>query len=57
MEEKVNKETLYLDTSVVSAYYDTRAEERQEATIMFWKETLPRYQGFVFDFLEFRAFG
>lgn len=40
----MKKETLYLDTSVPSAYYDNRAEERQEATIRFWVEVLPHYQ-------------
>lgn len=38
------KESLYLDTSVVSAYYDRRAQERREATVKFWKEILPKYQ-------------
>lgn len=40
----MRKENLYLDTSVVSAYYDKRAKERREATIKFWKEILPVYQ-------------
>jgi predicted nucleic acid-binding protein len=39
----MKKETLYLDTSVPSAYYDNRAEERREATIRFWKEVLPHF--------------
>jgi predicted nucleic acid-binding protein len=43
----MKKETLYLDTSVPSAYYDNRAKERQEATIKFWKEVLPHYQVYV----------
>ncbi len=38
------RESVYLDTSVVSAYYDKKAKERQEATIKFWQETLPLYQ-------------
>lgn len=42
--EKMRKENLYLDTSVVSAYYDKRATERREATIKFWEETLPWYR-------------
>jgi predicted nucleic acid-binding protein len=33
----MKKESLYLDTSVLSAYYDERAKERMEATIKFWK--------------------
>lgn len=37
------EKSLYLDTSVVSAYYDKRTEERREATVKFWKEILPEY--------------
>lgn len=40
----MKKETLYLDTSVVSAYYDDKAKERQEATMKFWEEIIPLYQ-------------
>lgn len=43
----MKKESLYLDTSVPSAYYDERAKERMEATIKFWKETLPYYKVYV----------
>ncbi len=43
----MKKETLYLDTSVPSAYYDERAKERQDATVKFWKEVLPNYQVFI----------
>lgn len=43
----MKKESVYLDTSVVSAYYDERAEERREATIRFWKEILPRYEACI----------
>lgn len=43
----MKKETLYLDTSFPSAYYDKRAKERQEATIKFWEEVLPNYQCYV----------
>lgn len=43
----MKKETLYLNTSVPSAYYDKRAKERQEATIKFWKEVLPNYQCYI----------
>lgn len=41
------QESIYLDTSVPSAYYDHRAEERQEATASFWKNTIPYYRVFV----------
>lgn len=43
----MEKETLCLDTSVPSAYYDERAKERQDATVKFWKEVLPNYQGYI----------
>ena len=43
----MKKESLYLDTSVSSAYYDERAKERMEATIKFWKEILPDYKVYV----------
>ena len=43
----MKKETLYLDTSVPSAYYDERAKDRKEATLRFWKEVLPNYQGYI----------
>ncbi len=39
----MKKESLYLDTSVPSAYYDKRAKERQDATIKFWEKVLPNY--------------
>lgn len=34
------QESIYLDTSVPSAYYDHRARERQEATLVFWGENV-----------------
>ena len=43
----MEKETLYLDTSVPSAYYDERIKERQEATIKFWRKVLPNYQVYI----------
>ncbi len=43
----MKEESLYLDTSVPSAYYDKRAKERQDATIKFWKEVLPNYKVYV----------
>jgi len=44
---QMKKETLYLDTSVPSAYFDDRTKERQEATIKFWREVLPLYQVYI----------
>ena len=43
----MKKESLYLDTSVPSAYYDKRAKERKDATIKFWKEVLLHYEVYV----------
>jgi predicted nucleic acid-binding protein len=43
----MERESLYLDTSVPSAYYDKRAKERMEATIKFWQEVLPHYKIYV----------
>ena len=40
----MKKEIVYLDTSVLSAYYDKRTKERQEITVKFWNHTLPTYQ-------------
>jgi len=40
-------ESLYLDTSVPSAYFDDRTKERQEATIKFWKSVLPNYKVYI----------
>lgn len=43
----MKKESLYLDTSLPSAYYDDSAKERQEVTFKFWKDVLPNYKVFV----------
>ena len=43
----MKKDSLYLDTSVPSAYFDERVKERKNATIRFWKEVLPRYQVYI----------
>lgn len=45
----MKKESVYLDTSVPSAFYDKRSKERQEATVKFWKETLPKYNTYISD--------
>ena len=37
------KQTIYLDTSIVSAYYDARNPERQKLTREFWAK-LKGYQ-------------
>jgi len=41
------QESIYLDTSVPSAYYDYRAKERQEATAVFWKDIIPNYKVYI----------
>jgi predicted nucleic acid-binding protein len=43
----MKKETLYLDTSVPSAYYDKRTKDRQKATIKFWREVLLGYEVYI----------
>lgn len=43
----MKKETLYLDTSVISAYYDERAKERRASTVKFWGTVVPNYKVFV----------
>jgi len=43
----LKKESLYLDTSVPSAYYDERVKEKQDSTIKFWKDVLPNYKVYV----------
>ncbi len=43
----MKKESLYLDTSVPSAYYDDRVRWRLECTREWWKDELPKYDVFV----------
>lgn len=43
----MKKETLYLDTSVPSAYYDERVSWRFEYTKQWWKGELPKYDVFI----------
>ena len=38
---------IYLDTSIISAYFDKRVPERQAATKKFWTEVLPQYEVFI----------
>ena len=39
----MKKETVYLDTSVISAYFDNRVIERKKITVDFWHNVLPNY--------------
>ena len=41
------KQKVYLDTTVPSAYYDSRTPERQSQTLDFWQKTLPHFDVFV----------
>jgi len=45
----MKRESIYLDTSVPSAFYDKRSAERQETTIKFWNEKLPIYDIHISD--------
>ena len=43
----MKREKIYLDTSVVSAYFDRRLKQRQEDTGTFFKTTVPHYEVYV----------
>lgn len=43
----MNRESVYLDTSVPSAYYDTRVPWRLEFTREWWKNELFKYDVFI----------
>ena len=43
----LNKEKIYFDTSVPSAYYDGRTKERMEFTKEFWQHKIGAYELFV----------
>ena len=45
----MKRESIYLDTSVPSAFYDKRSVVRQEATIKFWNDKLPLYDIHISD--------
>ena len=47
----MKKESLYLDTSVPSAYYDERKPERQRLTWEFW-EKLGDYEVYISEMTE-----
>ena len=42
----LKKETLYLDTSVISAYYDEREPLKLESTRTFWRK-LNQYEVYI----------
>ena len=41
------KQKVYLDTTVPSAYHDSRTPERQRQTMNFWREILPKFDAFI----------
>lgn len=43
----MKKESLYLDTSVPSAYYDERDKAIQKETIYFFDKKLERYEAYI----------
>jgi len=43
----MEKETIYLDSSVPSAYFDTRVLWRMEETQIWWHNELPKYEVFI----------
>lgn len=45
----MKRPVVYLDTSVLSAYFDERAPERQTLTQTFWKDRLPVFEGVISD--------
>lgn len=42
------QESLYLDTSVPSAYYDERVMWRLDYTRQWWRKELPKYEVFIY---------
>lgn len=43
----MKKEKIYLDTSVISAYFDARLKQRQEDTGVFFRVIVPHYEVYV----------
>ncbi len=43
----MKKETLYLDTSIPSAYYDERDKVIQEETVYFFNKKLKEYDAYI----------
>ncbi|MCE2440511.1 MAG: type II toxin-antitoxin system VapC family toxin [Candidatus Latescibacteria bacterium] len=51
------KQSVYLDSTIPSAYYDSRTPERQGQTIQFWNRRLPDFAAVISSVvvLEIRA--
>lgn len=43
----MKKEKVYLDTSVISAYFDNKLKSRQKDTKKFWKKVVPLYEIYI----------
>src|SRR3989338_6178693 len=43
----MRKEKIYLDTSVVSAYFDRRNKPRQDQTKKFWQDIIPHCEVYI----------
>ena len=41
------KQKIYFDTTVPSAYFDSRTPDRQRLTVQFWRERLPDFEAFI----------
>lgn len=41
------KQKIYLDSTVPSAYYDSRTPERQGQTLQFWELLLPDFEAVI----------
>lgn len=51
------KQSVYLDSTIPSAYYDSRTPERQRQTLQFWNHRLPDFAAVISSvvLLEIRA--
>jgi predicted nucleic acid-binding protein len=47
---------IYLDTSVISAYWDERKPERQRVTQIWWKEMQKNYEVYISEIVEAEIF-
>lgn len=46
------KQKVYSDSTVPSAYYDSRASDRQRLTVQFWKERLPEFEAVILSIVQ-----
>ena len=54
---KIARQSVYLDSTIPSAYFDSRTPERQGQTLQFWHERLPDFEVVISSvvLLEIRA--